>query len=423
MKPVTTSLFGTAVIALVFVACSSNVGVAGDPKEAKKQQLPLLPPKALEAARSQEAWVRPASMGTRGAGVPDLWVRPGFKIDVVAKEPGARFLVGHESGLVFVSVTSKNKIVVYRLSQGKMIPSGDFLTSAPGVHGMQVVGDWLYYTQPDRIGRVKITPGSPTPGVNETVLTSETIGDGNGGHWWRSILVDGDTIYTSTGDPSNISDPGNEREKILAVNARSKERKLFSSGLRNTEKLVFQPGTKEIWGLDHGSDWFGQPVGDKKGRQPITDYNPSEELNHYIQDGFYGHPYIVGNRVPRYEATQRPDLMDLAERTIPPAYAIPAHSAGNGMIFYTGTMFPEMKGDVIACFHGSWNRSVRSGYSVGRILFDNVTKQPIGLSPLVVTLDANGNAVERPVDSLQLQDGSILFSSDATGNIFRLTKG
>ena len=34
--------------------------------------------------------------------------------------------------------------------------------------------------------------------------------------------------------------------------------------------------------MDHGSDWFGRELGDKRGRQPITDWNPPEEMNKYV---------------------------------------------------------------------------------------------------------------------------------------------
>ena len=34
------------------------------------------------------------------------------------------------------------------------------------------------------------------------------------------------------------------------------DKKLFVSGIRNTEKLLVRPGTEEIWGMDHGSDMF-----------------------------------------------------------------------------------------------------------------------------------------------------------------------
>ena len=35
------------------------------------------------------------------------------------------------------------------------------------------------------------------------------------------------------------------------------------------------------------------------------------------------------------------------------------------MTFYTGTQFPaDYRGDMFAAFHGSWNRSHRTGYKI-----------------------------------------------------------
>ena len=44
------------------------------------------------------------------------------------------------------------------------------------------------------------------------------------------------------------------------------------------------------------------------------------------------------------------------------------HSASLQMTFYDGKQFPaEYQGDIFSSQHGSWNRSVRSGYEVVRI--------------------------------------------------------
>ena len=142
---------------------------------------------------------------------------------------------------------------------------------------------------------------------------------------------------------------------MLRFNLDGSNMRVFCTGIRNTEKLQFRPGTKDIYGLDHGSDWWGAYLGDKKGNQPFTDHNPPEELNHYVEGGFYGHPYIVGDRLPRAEYAKRSDILELAESSLSPELIIPAHSAPNGFTFYDGKMFPELQGNMVACFqvHGT----------------------------------------------------------------------
>ncbi len=49
-----------------------------------------------------------------------------------------------------------------------------------------------------------------------------------------------------------------------------------------------------------------------------------------------------------------------------------AHSAPLGLLFYQGEMFPpDYRGSLFVTFHGSWNRSVPTGYKVVRIKFND----------------------------------------------------
>ena len=53
-----------------------------------------------------------------------------------------------------------------------------------------------------------------------------------------------------------------------------------------------------------------------------------------------------------------------------PDVLMQAHSAPLNIAFYDGANFPaEYKGDAFVTMHGSWNRGVRTGYKVVRLLF------------------------------------------------------
>jgi glucose/arabinose dehydrogenase len=270
---------------------------------------------------------------------------------------------------------------------------------------------WLWYTHSGAIYKARDTNGDGKADENTAVIPWGKLPSGSG-HAWRSLLIHNGRIYTSIGDSSNCSDETEtERQKIWSFSMDGKDKKLFCSGIRNTEKLVLRPGTEEIWGMDHGSDWFGRPVGDKRGKQPITDWNPPEEMNKYVEGGFYGHPFIVGNKLPRYEYMNRPDIIDLAEKTIIPEWCGGAHWAANSMMFYTGTQFPpEHTGDAFVAYHGSWNRKKPAGYQVTRVLFEN--GKPYGELPYVMFLADDGKKLGRPVDVYQMPDGSLLISED-----------
>jgi glucose/arabinose dehydrogenase len=94
-------------------------------------------------------------------------------------------------------------------------------------------------------------------------------------------------------------------------------------------------------------------------------------------------------------------------------------------------MFPaSYKNAVIIAQHGSWNRSIPSGY---RVMVANTSGRRVtGYESLVegflpqAASGAGGRgaaaaAVGRPADVLQLPDGSVLISDDTGNNILRLS--
>ena len=62
-----------------------------------------------------------------------------------------------------------------------------------------------------------------------------------------------------------------------------------------------------------------------------------------------------------------------------PDVLVQSHSATLNLCFYTGDQFPaEYKGDIFAAFHGSWNRTKRTGYKIVRVPFDHATGKALG---------------------------------------------
>lgn len=397
---------------------------------------------ALTAAAAAQNQPTPAAPATNPAPAPTpaaqpsaapdgFVVREGFKVEVAIPEvKGARFMEFGDKGALYISQMT-GEITTYRdAGNGRYEPVGTFINETPMVHGLCYKDGWLWFTTSTSVCRAQDKDGD---GVADQVFEIANSLPGGSGHWWRPILVAEDGFYTSVGDPGNINDETNtDREKIWKFSLDGKSKALFCAGIRNTEKLRFRPGTTEIWGLDHGSDNFGQKAGDKGGRdQPVTDLNPPDEFNHYVQDGFYGHPFIVGNRVPRYEYLDRPDIHELAAKTTPPEWCVGAHWATNGFCFIDPAVndktkaFPaELSGDALIGCHGSWNSSKPVGYCIARIRFDKDPRlggHPVGLEKIVSTIDATGKVRARPVDCVQAPDGSVLFSADQPGRVYRLT--
>lgn len=357
--------------------------------------------------------------GRLGPGVPPFWVRPGFALEVVADNlEEARFMQFDDRGNLYLSRPNHGDILILKKQGDRYVNSGTFVTGYRSVHGLNWAAGWLWFTTSGAV--YKARTGSANPTV-QTVLE----GLPSGGHWWRSILVTPDSFYTSIGDSGNITDlTKTDREKIWKYSLDGKTRTLFVSGIRNTEKLLLQPGTQEIYGCDHGSDDFGKTLGEVQGKnQPVTDWNPPCEFNHYVAGGFYGHPFVVGNQVPRYEYMNRPDILELVSRSIPPAWSFGPHWAPNGWSFVSGSELGEdLKGDALVALHGSWNRVQKAGYRIERVCFDKTLQQPFGGQLLVSTLDADQKVVGRPVDVVEEPNGGVLFSDDYTNQIYRISR-
>lgn len=261
-----------------------------------------------------------SAQGERGPGVPALWVRPGYRVELVAENVGeARFMAFDDTGRLYLSRPGRGDILVFqRQADATYKQQATFVDKLPTVQGMCWEGGWMWFAQTGAIYRGRDTNGDGKADEVVAVIPEGKLPKG-GGHFWRSLLVTRDAIFTSIGDTGNITDETNsERQKIFRFNKDGTGKKLWASGLRNTEKLRLRPGTQEIWGSDHGSDNFGIRLGEED-TDAVTDFNPPDELNHYVEGAFYGHPFITGLRMPRPEFSDRPDLMALAaKRPRPP---------------------------------------------------------------------------------------------------------
>jgi glucose/arabinose dehydrogenase len=117
---------------------------------------------------------------------------------------------------------------------------------------------------------------------------------------------------------------------------------------------------------------------------------------------------------------KRPDLVSAA---VVPDVMIQAHSAAVGVRFYDAEAFPERyRGGAFVALHGSWNRSVPTGYKVGFVPFDN--GRPAGGVEDFMTgfLDTSeATTWGRPVGLLVTPDGSLLVSDDGGHVIWRVS--
>jgi glucose/arabinose dehydrogenase len=179
---------------------------------------------------------------------------------------------------------------------------------------------------------------------------------------------------------------------------------VFARGVRNSVGFAWHPDTREFWFTDNGRDLLGDDL-------------PPDELNHAPAPGLhFGYPYCHGRTIrdPEFGGERT-----CAEFT-PPALELDAHVAALGVLFYTGTMFPEAyRGQLFIAEHGSWNRTVPQGYrlTLARFQEGKAVRREVFAEGWLRRARAWG----RPVALLQLADGSVLVSDDRAGVIYRLT--
>jgi glucose/arabinose dehydrogenase len=111
----------------------------------------------------------------------------------------------------------------------------------------------------------------------------------------------------------------------------------------------------------------------------------------------------------------------LRNKVIVPDVLLQSHTASLQIAFYQATQFPEQyRGDIFASQHGSWNRSVRSGYEVVRVPLHDGKSSGVYEDFLTGFLTPKGDVWGRPVGVGVASDGSLLVSDDGSGSVWRV---
>ena len=116
---------------------------------------------------------------------------------------------------------------------------------------------------------------------------------------------------------------------------------------------------------------------------------------------------------------QRPDLVAVA---LTPDYSLGAHVAPLGVVFYRGQALPpQWRSGAFVGEHGSWNRSVLSGYKVVFVPFANGRPSGPPVDALTGFLDPRAQAMGRPVGVVEDASGAILVADDVGNAVWRIT--
>lgn len=344
-----------------------------------------------------------------------LQLPEGFHIAVFADNiDSARMLTFTPGGVLLVSESGEGKVVALPDPQhtGKAARVVEVLTGLNEPHGIAFYEGKLYVVENNRVRRYD---------WDETHLKATNpvkLADlpGAGGHSTRSIVFHGGKMYISAGSSCNAcieKDP--RRAAVMEFNPDGSGQKIFAKGLRNAVGIAVNPKTDTVWVTVNGRDRLGDDV------PPETIYDLGRD------GGDAGWPYCYGDRVPDPNFT-KPGENNCAS-VLEPKVQMQAHSAPLGLAFYEGSMFPaDYRNNIFIAFHGSWNRTVPTGYKVVRVKLDD-KGQPVGGAQDFITgwlapgETKHGRWMGRPVGIVFGADGSMYLSDDSAGVIYRITYG
>ncbi len=342
-----------------------------------------------------------------------LHLPPGFHINIFADtEQSPRMMTFSPGGVLVVTATSEGTVLALPDSRhrGAAERVVTVLKDLNGPHGLAFHNGGLYIAEVDKIVRYDWDEAHLRASNPRHIADLPSSG---GGHMTRTLLLANGKLYASAGSSCNVcveKDP--RRAAVLEMNDDGSGSHVFAHGLRNAVGLAFNPKTQTIWVTDNGRDWLGDNL-------------PPDEIFDLGKDGGnFGWPYCYGDRVPDTKFSK--DAAAHCADVVLPKVNLQAHSAPLGLAFYNGKMFPQQyQGGLFVAFHGSWNRSVPTGYKVVLVKLKDET-QPEGVEDFITGWLPPGatkgtRPLGRPVDVITGSDGSLYISDDANGAIYRVT--
>lgn len=330
-----------------------------------------------------------------------LTLPEGFTIEVFAEGiADARVLLFDQAGSLWVSQRSQGKVTKLTIEDGA-ITLRESIDNLNGPHGLALDPDdanQLYIAEEDTIIRHDLSTNVNTPIVGLPA---------GGGHSTRTLLFHPDgRLLVAIGSSCNVcGETDQRRAAVYVLNKDGSDFKPFSTGLRNAVFLTQRPGTDEIWVTEMGRDHLGDDV-------------PPDEVNVLTEGAHYGWPYCYGQNV----LDRNFDANATCADRLPARVDLQAHSAPLGLAFVpTASGWPkEYEGDLIVAFHGSWNRSVPTGYKLVRIEFDDSGKSTATHDFITGWLVDSG-ALGRPTGLTFGPDGALYVADDKAGVIYRVT--
>jgi glucose/arabinose dehydrogenase len=364
---------------------------------------------------------------------------------VVASDIGpVRQLAVTSTGDLYAAIASgSHGVLGFRDTTGDGKSDEQASFAPAGANDVEVREGFLYVALNDRILRYRLSSGRLAPSGNSETVVSGLPGTGN--HKAKSLAFGaGGAMYVSVGSATNScqevdrqdhspgKDPCRELERRAGIWQFSGDRlgqqftdgRRFATGLRNPLALAIQPGSGKLFAAVHGRDQLGDNWGFSA---EMNANNPAEELVQVEQGDDFGWPYCYYSNeeqkkvlAPEYGGDGR--KVGRCASAKDPLLAFPGHWAPLALAFYNADLFgPKYQGGLFVAFHGSWNRAPlpQAGYRVVFVPFTG--GKPSGEYSTFATA-TSGPTDLRASGLAVAPDGSLYISADQNGKIWKVSK-
>ncbi len=366
-----------------------------------------------------------------------------------------RHLAVSDSGDLYVRLRNikegESGVIALRDNDGNGIMDEQKGFMPYGGTGIAFHNGYLYCSSDSNIYRYKLNPGELVPSSKMELIA--TGFPKQGPHATKPMTFDSEGhMYVAVGAPTNagekeafsIMSPGLDPSPYIirqagiwqfdanTPNQKQEDAYHYAIGVRNALALDWNFNTNSLYAVNHGRDQLQGFWPEKYTLEQNRDL-PGEQVLKINKDQDYGWPYCY------YDPFQEKQILgpefggdgnitERCEDIEPPLMSLPAHTAPNDMIFYTGDMFPERyKNGAFVALHGSWNRApfAQMGYSVVFLPFKN--GKPTGEIEEFATgfagkeeIKAVTEAQYRPTGLAQGVDGSLFIVDSLKGRVWRI---
>ncbi len=368
----------------------------------------LKPPVITDLLKTDSLSDTPAINTT---GMP-LTIPDGFSLSLFARDLGApRVLRFDPKGVLLASIPGRGQVVALPDGNGDGV-ADETIVVANGLrtpHGLAFHEGKLFVAEIDGVVIYDYNADTKSA-TNKRRIVDLPSG---GIHVTRTIDIGPDgRLYISVGSSCNVChEKDSRRAKILVTNADGGNLQEYATGLRNSVFFTW--------------DLRGRMFATDMGRDLIGDDIPPDEINIVEGGKFYGWPYCYGKKVWDRQFDSSKGAQDRCEQSISSHVDLQAHSAPLGLRFIPENWGNEYEGDLLVLYHGSWNRTVPTGYKVVIIKLDkngNYETTEDFITGWLGSAKGASGAHGRPADVIFDASGVGYISDDKAGVVYRLEK-